>query len=113
MPTRQILPPAGVPLRRPAHPGQFLARHFLIPLALSQSRAARLLGVSRRRMHELVQGQRAMSTDTAIRCALAFGLRADYWLVMQARWDCFYAWRSLRSGSLSAARQPAATPFHI
>ena len=36
--------PPGVPLRTPVHPGRFLARHYLQPLALTQSAAARLLG---------------------------------------------------------------------
>ena len=88
--------PSGVPIRQPAHPGKFLQRHYLQPLHISQSRAARLLGVSRRRMHELTQGQRAMSPDSAIRCAVAFGVRADFWLSLQSNWDCFQAWRALR-----------------
>jgi addiction module HigA family antidote len=95
--------PIGVPTRQPAHPGRFLARHYLGPLAISQSRAARLLGVSRRRMHELTQGQRAMSPDTAIRCALAFGVRADFWLSLQSNWDCFQAWRALRNSAVVGA----------
>jgi addiction module HigA family antidote len=89
-------PPAGVPVRAPVHPGQFLARHYLTPLALNQTQAAALLGVSRRRVNELVMGHRAMSPDTALRCALAFGTGADFWLNLQARWDCYHAWRSLR-----------------
>jgi antitoxin HigA-1 len=88
--------PAGVPLRTPVHPGRFLERQVLQPLALSQTAAARLLGISRRRVNELVQGQRAMSPDTAIRCALAFGLPADAWLAMQADWDVFATWKTLR-----------------
>ncbi len=76
------------------HPGHFLERHFLKPLALTQSEAARRLGVSRRRLHELVHGKRAMSPDTAIRCASMFGLPASDWLVMQSQWDAWTAWRS-------------------
>ena len=91
-----FIAPIGVPTRQPVHPGRFLERHFLRPMALSQTKAARLLGVSRRRLNELIQGHRAMSADTAIRCALAFGVRADFWLALQAHWDCFYTWRSLR-----------------
>ncbi|MDO8440964.1 MAG: HigA family addiction module antitoxin [Polaromonas sp.] len=78
-------------------------------MALSQTRAAQLLGVSRRRINELTQGHRAMSADTAIRCAMAFGVRADFWLALQANWDSFYAWRALRrtpeaaSGAASCA----------
>ncbi len=96
-----LIAPSGVPTRQPVHPGRFLERHFLQPLALSQTAAARLIGVSRRRMNELIQGHRAMSADTAIRCAMAFGVRADYWLALQAHWDCFHAWRTLRQGRLT------------
>jgi addiction module HigA family antidote len=90
--------PAGVPTRTPVHPGRFLQRQVLGPLAMSQSQAARVLGVSRRRLHELVQGQRAMSADTAVRCALAFGLPASHWLALQSRYDSFHAWKQLRRG---------------
>ncbi|MGQ3058942.1 MAG: HupE/UreJ family protein, partial [Nevskia sp.] len=48
---------------------------------------ARLLGLSRRRLHELVHGQRAMSPDTAIRCARVFRVDAGFWLAQQAAWD--------------------------
>jgi addiction module HigA family antidote len=86
--------PAGVPIRHPTHPGRFLERHFLRPLALTQTRAALLLGVSRRRVNELTLGQRAMSADTAIRCAIAFGVRADFWLALPARSACAESRRS-------------------
>ena len=88
--------PAGVRQRAPLHPGRFLERHYLKPLAMTQTEAARRLGVSRRRVNELVQGHRAMSPDTAIRCALAFGLPAADWLALQADWDGFQAWKQLR-----------------
>ncbi len=98
---------AGVPIRRPMHPGEFLARHYLAPLSLSQSEAARRLGISRRRVHELVTGQRAMSPDTAVRCALAFGLPAPRWLALQAGWDSFHAWRQFRQAQRSASSRRA------
>lgn len=87
--------PIGVPVRAPAHPGRLLARYCLGPLALSQSEAARLLGLSRRRLHELVHGQRTMTPDTAIRCAALFGIDAGFWLTRQAAWDSHQAWRRL------------------
>ena len=94
-PRKPGLPP-GVSPRAPWHPGRFLSHNYLAPLGLSQSEAARRLGVSRRRLHELVQGQRDMTPDTAIRCALAFGTDASFWLALQAAWDNFHAWKSLR-----------------
>ncbi len=88
-----VLPPRGVPLRAPKHPGKLLAQLCLKPLSLNQSEAARLLGLSRRRLHELVHGQRAMSPDTAIRCARQFGIDAGFLLRQQAAWDSFQAWK--------------------
>ena len=95
--------PAGVPLRLPRHPGYFLQRQCLDPMGLSQSEAARVLGVSRRRLHEIVQGQRSMTPDTAIRCALAFGIDADFWLALQAAWDNFHVWKVLRRQATAAS----------
>jgi addiction module HigA family antidote len=99
-----LLPPSGVPHRAPVHPGRFLARQFLEPLALTQGEAAARLGVSRRRINELLSGRRGMSPDTAIRCALAFGLPTGYWLALQAAWDSFHAWKALRGALLRDAR---------
>ena len=94
--------PAGVRRRVPMHPGHFLERHYLRPLAMSQSDAARKLGISRRRVHELVHGKRAMSPDSAIRCAQAFGLPAAAWLAMQADWDAWQTWHQLRAQQSAA-----------
>ena len=108
-PSRRATPPlapAGVPLRRPEHPGCFLARQCLTPLAINQTAAARLLGISRRRVNELVQGQRAMTADTAIRCALAFGVEAGFWLAMQARWDSYHHWQQMRQQLLLGQQRP-------
>ncbi|RJP70927.1 HigA family addiction module antitoxin [Hydrogenophaga sp.] len=100
------LPPMGVPLRLPTHPGRLLARTCLAPLSLNQSEAARLLGMSRRRLHELVHGQRAMSTDTAIRCARLFRIDAGFWLAQQAAWDSFHTWKRLCAVARTAPLQP-------
>ncbi|MEY8877458.1 MAG: HigA family addiction module antitoxin [Leptothrix sp. (in: b-proteobacteria)] len=94
-----------MPLRRPQHPGRFLERQVLRPLGLSQGEAARRLGISRRRVNEIVQGHRGITADTAIRFALAFRLDAGYWLALQARWDSFHQWQLLRQ-ALPAAEPP-------
>ena len=91
-----LVSPTGVPLRSPQHPWRFLEKNFLRPLSLSQTDAARLLGVSRRRLNEIVQGHRGVTPDTAIRCAVVFGTDALFWLALQSRWDSFHAWKSLR-----------------
>jgi antitoxin HigA-1 len=94
--------PAGVRQRMPQHPGRFLERHYLVPLGLTQTEAARRLGVSRRRVNELVQGHRSMTPDTAIRCAQLFGLPAADWLAMQADWDSHAVWKAQRAQQRAA-----------
>lgn len=105
-PPLRLQAPPGVPRRLPTHPGRFLARHYLEPLGWSQTDAARRLGISRQRLNELVQGHRAMTPDTAIRCALAFGLPASTWLQLQAQWDSFVVWKALCRADGGVARQP-------
>jgi addiction module HigA family antidote len=96
--------PAGVPLRRPPHPGRFLERHYLEPLALTQVEAARRLGISRRRLNELIQGHRGMTPDTAIRCTLLFGWPVNQWLALQSGWDSYQAWKAARRSPLGLFR---------
>ncbi len=100
--------PAGVPLRTPVHPGRFLERQYLKPLRMSQVQAAALLGVSRRRLNEIIVGRRGLSADTALRCAMTFGLDATFWLDLQSRWDSFQAWRAWRAAAM--ARPPLPRP---
>ena len=78
--------PVGVG-RRPLHPGQFLESRFLTPMALSQDALARALGISRRRVNELVNGRRGLTPDTALRLARYFGTGPELWLQLQAAWD--------------------------
>ena len=73
--------------RRPQHPGRFLESRFLKPLALSQEALARDLGISRRRINEIVNGRRGLTADTALRLARYFGTGPELWLHLQAAWD--------------------------
>lgn len=79
--------------RKPEHPGIFLERCYLKPLKISQSELARILGVSRRRVHEIIKGQRAISADTAIRLARHFRTTPMFWLEKQQLWELYDASR--------------------
>ncbi|WP_293266303.1 HigA family addiction module antitoxin [Oryzomicrobium sp.] len=81
------------PGRAPAHPGHFLHTRFMRPLGLSQDSLARTLGISRRRLNEIIVGRRAISADTALRLALHFGQDARFWLHLQLEWDLYQAWK--------------------
>lgn len=105
--------PAGVPTRTPVHPGRFLERHYLEPMALTQTEAARRLGISRRRLNEIIQARRSMSPDTALRCAMAFGLPANAWLAMQSEWDSHQAWKLLRDQLRAQSRALVISPAPV
>ncbi|MCK5510511.1 HigA family addiction module antidote protein [Candidatus Parcubacteria bacterium] len=72
---------------KPTHPGEILLEEFLIPLKISQYRVAKDIGVSARRINEIVHQKRAISTDTALRLGKYFNTSPQFWLNLQARYD--------------------------
>lgn len=71
----------------PVHPGEVLLEEFLKPMGLSQHRLALNIGVSARRINEIVLGKRRITADTALRMAKFFGASAEFWLGLQAQYD--------------------------
>ena len=67
----------------PVHPGEILMEEFLKPMGLSQNRLAKDLGVSPRRINEIVLGKRSITADTALRLAHYFGMSPEFWLGLQ------------------------------
>ena len=88
-------PSFGVSARKPPNPGQFLETRFLKPLDITQTDLAAALGVSRRRVNELINGRRAITADTAVRLAMYFGNDAAFWMHLQVAWDMHVAVRSV------------------
>lgn len=71
----------------PAHPGEILLEEFLKPMAISQYRLAKDIGVHPRRINEIIHGKRAITADTALRLSRYFGLSERFWLNLQTRYD--------------------------
>jgi addiction module HigA family antidote len=80
----------------PIHPGEVLMEDFMKPLGLSQYRLAKDIGVTPIRISQIVNGQRAITVDTAMRLARYFGTSAEVWLHLQIRYDLEVAERQLR-----------------
>lgn len=70
----------------PIHPGEHLVE-FLQELNISQYALAKAIGVSPRRINEIVKGSRAITADTALRLARYYGMSAQFWLSLQARYE--------------------------
>ena len=65
------------------HPGEILLEEFLKPMQISQNGLARAIGVPPRRINEIVLGRRAVTADTALRLAQAFGNSVQFWMGLQ------------------------------
>lgn len=57
----------------PVRPGEILKRDFMEPCGLSATALATALGVSPRRINEIVRGRRGITAATAFRLGLYFG----------------------------------------
>jgi addiction module HigA family antidote len=82
--------------RAPPHPGYFLETRFLKPLGITQQALAATLGVSRRRVNELIRGHRGITADTAVRLAMFFGNEPAFWMQLQTEWDLHEAAKRLQ-----------------
>ena len=69
------------------HPGEILLEEYLRPLDLSAHALARLTGMPRTRLNDIIRGRRGISADTALRLARYFRADAQSWLNLQNRYD--------------------------
>jgi addiction module HigA family antidote len=74
-------------MKNPAHPGRIVRHACLEPLGLSVTEAAKVLGVSRQALNNVVNGKAGISPEMAIRLSKAFGSTAETWLRMQLAYD--------------------------
>ena len=68
-------------------PGEILLEEFLKPLAISQNRLGRDLGVPAQRIGQIVNGRRAITLDTALRLAAYFKTSPDFWMNLQTQYE--------------------------
>ncbi len=81
--------PPGMTLRKklpPIHPGSLL-RDELEEIGVSLNELARAIRVPMNRISAIVNGNRAITVDTAMRLARYFGTSAQYWLNLQLAYD--------------------------
>ena len=71
---------------RPVHPGEILAEE-LEELGLSANAFAKTLGVPTNRITAILNGQRGVTADTALRLARYFGTGPQLWLNLQKTYE--------------------------
>jgi antitoxin HigA-1 len=68
-------------------PGEMLMEEFLKPLSLSQNQLALAIHVPSGRIAQIVNGKRAITSDTALRLARYFGNSPEFWMNLQQSYD--------------------------
>ena len=72
---------------RPIHPGEVLLEDYIKPLGMNVRALSLALRVPYSRLREIVDGNRGVSADTALRLERYFGSEAQGWLNLQAAYD--------------------------
>lgn len=80
----------------PIHPGEILLTEFLEPMGISQYRLAKSIGVTPRRINEIIHGRRAITADTALRLGRFFSMEAQFWMNLQSHYDMEVALEALQ-----------------
>ena len=93
--------------RAPTHPGEILAEEFLGPMGITQTEAARAIGVSFQRLNAVVNGRRELTTSTALRLARYLGTTPELWLNLQRTYDLYEATRAEASALEAIEPLPA------
>lgn len=64
-------------------PGEILLEEFLKPMQITQYRLAKEIGVSQRRIGEIIAGKRSVTADTGLRLSRFFGTSEGFWTGLQ------------------------------
>jgi antitoxin HigA-1 len=93
------------------HPGEHLAEE-LLELKMSASELARRLEVPTNRITEILNGERAITGDTALRLAHFFGTSAQFWLNLQSAYELRIAEQKVGKKIRSLPRLRQRIPAH-
>lgn len=80
-------------MKNPPHPGETVRYDCLDPLDLTVTEGAKVLGVTRQALNNLVNGKSGISPEMALRLSKAFGSSPETWLKMQLDYDLAQARR--------------------
>jgi addiction module HigA family antidote len=74
-------------MKNPVHPGRIVRQDCLEALGLSVTEGAKVLGVTRQALNNIVNGKSGISPEMAIRLTKAFGSTPETWMGIQIAYD--------------------------
>lgn len=94
-----------MPMKKPPHPGRIVRQDCIEPLGLTITEAAKVLGVTRQALNNVVNGKAGISPEMAIRFSKAFGGSAEMWIRLQGNYDL----AQVRPEDIDVKRYPRAS----
>jgi len=98
-------------MKNPAHPGRIVRHDCLEPLGLSVTAGAKVLGVTRQALNNIVNGKSGISPEMAIRLTKAFGSTEETWLRVQLAYDLAQARKD--ESKIKVQRQLVPKEVHV
>jgi addiction module HigA family antidote len=98
-------------MKNPTHPGRIVRSACLEPLGLSVTAGAKILGVTRQALNNVVNGKSGVSPEMAIRLTKAFGSTEETCLRMQLAYDLAAARRD--ESKIKVRRQHVPHELHL
>lgn len=89
------------------HPGEILFEEFLLPMEISAYKLSADIGIPQSRISKILNGNRRITADTALRLSKYFGNSAKFWLGLQDDFDIEEE-GNLKKKLLNAIKQHAA-----
>jgi addiction module HigA family antidote len=83
------------PNRCPTHPGALLRDDVIPATGKSKAEIARLLGISRQHLYDILEERKPVSPAVAVRLGKLFGDGAGVWIRMQGAYDAWHAEREV------------------
>lgn len=89
--------------RKPVHPGNVFLHDVIVPLGLSITDAAKLMGITRKALSEFVNEKTSCTVQMALRIAKVTNTSAESWLNMQTQLDL---WKARKENIVSLQEFP-------
>jgi len=78
-------------MTNPCHPGEIIREDVLAPLGLNITQAAKVLGVTRQVLSNMLNGHTSLTAEMALRVEKAFGPKMEHLMRMQLAYDLVQA----------------------
>jgi antitoxin HigA-1 len=92
------------PDRCPTHPGELLREEVIPATGKPKAEIARLLGISRQHLYDILEERKPVSAAVAVRLGKLFGDGAGIWIRMQGAHDAWHAEREIDVSAIPTLR---------